>query len=99
MSEFTQQFLSDEDFSCLFVFHTEVDDDDADGYTVDKAMMRRLAELGVVQSHGFGRYSVTSFGAWLIETEFEQSPSLPLRTAKEWNDLQAAARRAAQKEN
>lgn len=89
------QFLSEEDFAALFVFHTQVTDDDADGYTVGKDMMRRLAELGAAQHHGFGRYSTTAFGEWLIETEFEQSPSLPLRTASEWNALNAKRAQAA----
>lgn len=80
-----QKFLSSEDFSHLFTFSEQVDDPDSGGYTASKEVVKRLAELGVVQSFGFGRYGVTSFGYWLIETEFEQSPKLPLRTASEYN--------------
>lgn len=80
-----QKFLSDEDFTALFNFSEQCDDCDADGYTIRKSDMKRLAELGVVQSHGFGRYSVTAFGDWIIETEFEQNPTLPLKTVVEHN--------------
>lgn len=85
------QWISAEDFANLLTFHDQVGDCDADGYTVSKDAMRRLAELGVAQSFGFGRYSVSAFGAWLIETHFDQSPTLPLRTATEWNAAQSVA--------
>lgn len=94
------EFLTDEDMAALFTFHSQASDHEADGHTVRKETMRRLAELGVVNSLGFGRYETTSFGAWLVETDFEQSPSLPLRTVAEWNAMSAAqleqcARRAS----
>ena len=89
MSEERQRFLSDEDFAMLFQFHNQCED--ADGYTARKDDMSRMAELGVVRNHGFGRYSVTSFGMWLIETEFMQSPTLPLKTNKQYNDEARAA--------
>jgi hypothetical protein len=80
-----QKFLNSEDFSHLFTFSEQVDDPDSGGYSTSKEVVKRLAELGVVQSFGFGRYGVTSFGHWLIATEFEQSPKLPLCTASEYN--------------
>lgn len=85
MSEAIQKFLSFEDFAILFMFSEQVNDCDADGYTTSKSDIKRLAELGVVQNHGFGRYSVTAFGDWLIETEYKQNPTLPLKTAAEHN--------------
>ena len=85
-NEVGQKFLSDDDFAMLFCFHTQCDDDCADGYTARKDDISRMAELGVVRNHGFGRYSVTSFGMWLIETQFTQNPSLPLKTAKQYNE-------------
>lgn len=84
------QFLSEEDFATLFAFETHVSDADADGYTQTKADMKRLAEIGVVHSFGFGRYGITAFGHWLIETEFEQAPTLPLRTAADNNAREVA---------
>jgi hypothetical protein len=78
-------FLSELDMAALFVFHSQVNDHEADGYTARKETMKRLAELGVVNSLGFGRYETTAFGAWLVETDFEQNPTLPLRTIAEHN--------------
>jgi hypothetical protein len=78
-------FLSGPDMSALLVFYEQAEDHEADGYTVRKETMRRLAELGVVSSLGFGRYGTTAFGAWLVEAYFEQSPALPLRTIAEHN--------------
>lgn len=80
-----QNFLSDDDFAMLFRFNEQLEDCDADGYTASKEDVKRMTELGVIQSHGFGRYSVTAFGSWLIETEFCQNPSLPLKTVAEHN--------------
>lgn len=88
IAEPASQWVSVGDFANLLTFHDQAGDCDADGYTVNKDAMRRLAELGVVQSFGFGRYSVSSFGAWLIEAHFEQHPGLPLQTAAEWNKAQ-----------
>ena len=83
-----QKFLSYEDMAALFEFNLQCEDSDADGYTVPKKTMRRLAELGVVNSQGpSGWYEVTAFGTWLIETEFEQNPSLPLNTVADHNEL------------
>ena len=80
-----QNFLSDDDFAMLFSFNEQVEDSDAGGYAASKEDVRRMSELGVIRNHGFGRYSVTAFGSWLIETEFDQSPSLPLKTTAEYN--------------
>lgn len=84
-----QKFLTAEDFAMLFAFHNQMDDPDADGYSARKNDIRRMAELGVIQSRGFGHYAVTMFGYWLIETEFDQNPPLPLKTAAEYNARKA----------
>lgn len=83
-----KQFLLETDFAALFVFESQCKDSDADGYTERAEMMARLAELGVVQRFpGRGkRYGMTAFGSWLIEAEFAQNPSLPLRTIEEHNE-------------
>lgn len=74
----TPNFLSEADQGWLHRFIETTDDDES--YDIGKDAIKRLAELGVVQSHGFGRYSVTSFGWWAHEVYWEQSPSLPLQT-------------------
>jgi len=81
-----QKFLNHADMVLLFDFHTTLGDSDADGHTLTKDEIRRLSELGVVQNRGFGHYGVTSFGHWLIDTEFSQDVKLPLCTAREYND-------------
>lgn len=36
--------------------------EDGQGYDVDKDMMRRLADIGLVRSTGFGRFTTTRYG-------------------------------------
>ncbi|WP_199031322.1 hypothetical protein [Ralstonia sp. ASV6] len=82
------RLLQTRDLSDLARFHAQVED--GDGYTVDKDTMKRLAALGAVQSHGFGRYSLTAFGAWLLHPENHDQALLPLRTTGEWNARERA---------
>jgi len=77
------EFITEEDFSLLFDFNAQAEDSESGGYSIGKDEMKRLAELGVVQSLGFGRYGVTAFGSWIIERKFEQDVRLPLRTSSE----------------
>lgn len=84
-----RQWLSDDDAADLFTFATQASDHEADGYTALRARMKRLAELGVVQHHGFGRYSVTSFGKYVLDDHFDEARPLPLRTTEEINRAQA----------
>lgn len=64
---------------------------DGDGWTLPKARMQRLAEIGVVRRTSGNIYSITSFGMRCL------TPGgwpLPLRTAEEYNEQsrqQAAA--------
>ena len=92
--ELVERFLSQDDQGVFVDFYMQCEDSDADGYTASKEDMRRLAELGVVRSLGFGRYEVTSFGDWLFQGIFKQKPSLPLKTVDEFNAEQALANRS-----
>lgn len=74
-------FLQEHDLAWLIRFCETAEDDNS--YDTPKDALKRLLELGVVRSLGFGRCETTSFGDWLIEQHFEQSPSLPLKTAGE----------------
>ena len=47
---------------------------------IGKPVVKRLTHLGVLQSHGFGKYSITAFGHFALEHTFAQKPSLPLMT-------------------
>lgn len=80
-----ERFLTENDMAALFMFVSQCEDSDADGYTARKETMTRLAEIGCVESKGFGRYAPTMFGLWLIESAFEQNPSLPLLTRADYN--------------
>jgi len=58
---------------------------DGEGYDVPKAMMKRLAELGLVVSKGFGRYEQTPL---LLEMEDEMREVCEL--ADKLNELSVA---------
>lgn len=48
----------------LMAFHGAVCCDE--GHTVDKEGMRRLAQIGAVESVGFGKHRLTKFGVYLL---------------------------------
>lgn len=85
------QFLQEADQHLLhrFIETTE----DGEGYDIGKDAVKRLAELGVVQSFGFGRYGVTMFGYWAHERFWLQNPGLPLLTNAD-RDARAALAQA-----
>lgn len=89
-------FLQEEDQHLLdrFIETTE----DNEGFDIGKEAIKRLANLGVVESLGFGRYGVTMFGYWVHEHYWYQNPSLPLKTNLD-RDADARAAIAAAKEN
>lgn len=79
------RYLNEEDFADLFRFNECCEDSGADGHDVPKSRMKRLEELGVVRTRGFGRHELTAFGSFVIETTFLQNPRLPLKTIEEHN--------------
>ena len=78
------EILQEEDLSWLIRFKETAEDDNS--YDTPKGALKRLIELGVVRSLGFGRCVITSFGDWLIEQHFEQAPTLPLKTEADHRD-------------
>ena len=76
------EILQEDDLAWLIRFKETVEDDNS--YDTPKPALKRLIDLGVVRSLGFGRCATTSFGDWLVEQYFEQSPMLPLRTEADW---------------
>lgn len=78
LADTTRNYLQPADLGDLMRFLETTDD--GEGYDIGKQAIKRLADLGVVQSHGFGRYSMTAFGHFALEHMFKQSPSLPLMT-------------------
>ncbi|MPS30540.1 MAG: hypothetical protein E2576_14510 [Alcaligenaceae bacterium] len=71
-------FLQEADQHALHRFIETTEDDES--YDIGKDAVKRLAQLGVVSNHGFGRYGVTAFGYWAHERFWHQNPPLPLRT-------------------
>ena len=71
--------------------------EDGEGFDIGKEAIKRLANLGVAESIGFGRYGVTMFGYWVNEHYWYQNPSLPLKTNLD-RDADARAAIAAAKE-
>lgn len=86
-------FLQESDQHLLHRFIETTEDDES--YDIGKEGVKRLAELGVISNHGFGRYSVTMFGYWAHEQFWHQKPSLPLKTNAD-RDREARAAIAAQ---
>ncbi|WP_296561199.1 hypothetical protein [Pigmentiphaga sp.] len=85
-------FLQETDQHALHRFIETTEDDES--YDIGKDTVKRLAQLGVVSNHGFGRYSVTAFGYWAHERFWHQNPPLPLRTNSDRdNDARAAMKR------
>lgn len=74
--ESAKAFLQDDDLAWLIRFKETAEDDNS--YDTPKNALKRLIEIGVVRSVGFGRCTTTSFGDWILECYFEQNPSLPL---------------------
>lgn len=73
-----RKYLQPADLGDLMRFQETTDD--SEGYDIGKPAVKRLAELGVLQSHGFGTYGITAFGHFALEHMFSQRPSLPLMT-------------------
>lgn len=84
-------FLLPEDLDALKRFAECCEDTDSGGHDVPKDRMSRLREIGVVESKGFGRHQVTTFGGYVLDLANDESPVLPLRTYADYED---AARRA-----
>lgn len=84
-------YLTEDDFHDLHRFMECCEDSESGGHDVSKDRMRRLAELGVVRSCGFGRHEATAFGCYVHDGVWLQSPELPLRTIAERIECAAIA--------
>ena len=73
-----KRFLSESDYENLWRFEGMASD--GEGYDISKDRMKRLAELGVVRWCGKDRYSITSFGQYVLEAAMV---TLPLETYEE----------------
>lgn len=87
-------YLQKSDQYLLYRFIETAEDDES--FDIGKDAVKRLANLGVVESCGFGRYGVTMFGYWVHEHYWHQNPSLPLKTNADRDRERRAAMAAAQ---
>ncbi|WP_182343295.1 hypothetical protein [Comamonas koreensis] len=87
-------YLQQSDQHLLHRFIETTEDDES--FDIGKDAVKRLANLGVVESCGFGRYGVTMFGYWVHEHYWHQNPSLPLKTNADRDREHRAAMAAAQ---
>lgn len=87
-----RNYLNPADLGDLMRFQETTEDDE--GYDIGKPAIKRLAELGVVQSHGFGKYSLTEFGGFVLDHMFGQNPALPLMTNEDRNRAAITAKDA-----
>ena len=86
-----QQFLQPDDLATLHRFMDFCTDSDSGGYSIPKERMQRLAEIGAIESKGFGRYQVTTFGLYVLTMDADGSANLPLKTYAEYDaDCMAA---------
>lgn len=83
-------FLGSADLEILEDFYEKCNDSESGGYSTSKGELKRLSEIGVVQSLGFGRFGMTSFGIFIIESSKEQWATLPLRTSDEYAEREQA---------
>jgi hypothetical protein len=65
--------------------------DDGEGWDLPKERMTRLAELGAIQHHGFGRYGITAFGRLALDHPLSRRP---LETVDECNARLSAEHKA-----
>ena len=86
-------YLQEADQHLLHRFIETTEDDES--FDIGKDAVKRLANLGVVESCGFGRYGVTMFGYWVHENFWHQNPSLPLKTNADRDREHRAAMAAA----
>lgn len=82
-------FLLPDDLTALKRFAECCEDTGSGGYDVAKDRMARLREIGVVESKGFGRHQITTFGGYVLNLENDEAPTLPLKT---YADYEEAAR-------
>lgn len=87
-------YLQEDDQHLLYRFIETAEDDES--FDIGKESVKRLANLGVVENCGFGRYGVTMFGYWVHEHFWHQKPSLPLKTNADRDKERRAAMAAAQ---
>ena len=87
------KWLQQKDLEALERFEETASDNQ--GHDIGKAAVSRLAGFGCLQSHGFGVYSITDFGHFVMD-DWEHARSLPFKAQDERDAEHRAAQAAAQ---
>lgn len=87
-----RQWLQQHDFEALERFAETSEDDES--YDIGKEAIQRLTHFGCLNSHGFGRYSITSFGSYVLDN-WSLARELPFKMQSE-RDAEHRAALAAQ---
>jgi hypothetical protein len=80
------KFLLADDLAALKRFAECCEDSGSGGHDVPKDRMARLREIGLVESKGFGRNQITTFGGYVLDLENDESPVLPLKTYADYDE-------------
>ncbi|WP_286998159.1 MULTISPECIES: hypothetical protein [Comamonas] len=87
-----RQWLQQHDFEALERFAETSEDDES--YDIGKEAIQRLTHFGCLNSHGFGRYSITAFGSYVLDN-WSLARELPFKMQSE-RDAEHRAALAAQ---
>lgn len=87
-----RQWLQQRDFEALERFAETSEDDES--YDIGKETVQRLAQFGCLNSSGFGQYSITSFGSYVLNN-WSLARELPFKMQSE-RDAEHRAALAAQ---
>mgnify|MGYP000853132490 FL=1 len=85
-------WLQPADMAALERFAETADDDQS--FDISKEALQRLSQFGCLRNHGFGQYSVTSFGGYLLD-DWSLARELPFKMQAE-RDAEHCAAVAAQ---
>ena len=90
-----RQWLQHHDFEALERFAETSEDDES--YDIGKEAIQRLTHFGCLNSHGFGRYSITAFGSYVLDN-WSLARELPFKMQSERDSEHRAALAAQAKQ-
>lgn len=86
-----QNYLLEDDLAALQRFAECCDDSESGGHDVSKDRIARLREIGVLETKGFGRHQITTFGGYVLGLVADESPVLPLKTYADYDEAACVA--------
>lgn len=83
-------WLQANDMAALERFAETTDDDES--YDIGKEAVQRLAGFGCLRSHGFGKYSITDFGHYVLN-DWSLARELPFKSQSERDAARSQAKK------